>query len=560
MLKDLDSGRVFSYAELNRHINALRAEFVRLGLRRGDSVATNLDNSPELAILILASLMSGIRLALIEPQTPETQLKFYCSLVEPKAAFFKSDETAAAALAGLALSSVRALSEEAAYADAASAPDTAVGDEAFVIFSSGTTGSPKGIVHTHENVAAELDSMNKGYAVGPGMQHYLQLTLAHVSGLYRGLLMPICSGGTISLRRGFEPRIFWQDIQNEGIEFVQLVPSHVAMLNRAPDGPSGKLPLRLKFVGTASAYLPPKEQRSFEERFKIPVLQGYGLTECTCGIVLNSLDPAIRRPGVAGLPLDVNEIKIFDSDGIEVDQGEVGELWVRGKNVARRFLGSEGPQFSGDWFKTGDMGRIEKDGNIVLLGRRANVVSRGAYKIYALEVEEAMSSLPNIREAAVIGVPHPVLGQDLVGFVSADRPVDPQELIGALRHKISSFKIPTQIISVEAMPHNHLGKVRKDALLADYEKRLAEHPSAGEAKVLSRLRELVANIFALDPAAISANSSHETIPQWDSLGHLQVLAGIEQTFWVKISDDAAVKAQTLGDWAKVIDHAIRSRS
>jgi acyl-CoA synthetase (AMP-forming)/AMP-acid ligase II/acyl carrier protein len=318
--------------------------------------------------------------------------------------------------------------------------------------------------------------------------------------------------------------------------------------------------LPLKFVGTASGYLPPKEQRAFEERFSIPILQGYGLTECTCGIALNSLDGAIRRPGVAGLPLDVNQIRIVDNAGIEVEEGEVGEVCVKGRNVATKFLGYEGPVFEQGWLKTGDMGRFEADGNIVLVGRRSNIINRGAYKIYALEVEEALASLEQVNEAAVIGVPHPVLGQDIVAFVTSDISLDPAQLIGALRKVISSFKIPTQIVAIEKMPQNKMGKIVKDALLEAYLSRATGAGAVHEDDVLPRLCRLVADIFAAKVDTIGAHSSRQTVAQWDSLGHVQVLAAVEQTFGVRVPEEVAAAVQSVGELAGAVGHALRSGS
>jgi acyl-CoA synthetase (AMP-forming)/AMP-acid ligase II/acyl carrier protein len=562
-LHDLDQQRSYSYAEAARRIGVIHGLLTRQGIKPGDSVATNFENGPDLAFLILASLTFGTRLALIESQTPSARLKYFLDMVEPHAVFLSTAATADVAVSD----GIQQLSmpvDDLAKPDEVRVEDyeryVRPDNEAIVIFSSGTTGNPKGVVHTHGNIVAELDAMIEAYDFVESMQHYMLLPLAHVSGLYRSLLMPFFTGGTIHLRRQFDPQAFWGDIEKQDVEFVQLVPSHVALLNRSKHGPKGDRRLSLRYVGTASGYLPPKEQIAFEDRFGIPVLQGYGLTECTCGIVLNSLDGSIRRPGVAGLPLKVNEIRIVDNSGIEVEQGEVGEVLVKGKNVATRFLGYEGPAFEQGWLKTGDMGRIEEDGNIVLVGRRANIINRGAYKIYALEVEEALATVSGVGEAAIIGVPHPILGQDIVAFVTLDQQIDPAQLLGALRAKISSFKIPSQIIPLEKMPQNRLGKVVKDDLLQIYLGRQIENAAfADEEAVLPRLCQLVADIFATDVASIKANSSRETVAQWDSLGHVQVLAAIEQTFGVRIDEEAAVAAQSVADLAGAIAHAVRNK-
>jgi acyl-CoA synthetase (AMP-forming)/AMP-acid ligase II len=426
-----------------------------------------------------------------------------------------------------------------------------------VIFSSGTTGEPKGIVHSHSNAMHELDAMIEGYGARGLRKHHLILTLAHVSGLYRSLLMPFCTGGTVTMRRLFDPQTFWFDVCAQQVEFVQMVPSHIAMLNRAPHGPASGRTSSLRFVGTASAYLPPKEQKTFEERFGVPILQGYGLTECTCGITLNSLDPKIRRPGVVGRPLSVNEIRLVDNAGLEVESGELGEVQVRGKNIAVRFLGYAGPSFQDGWLKTGDMGRMEADGNIVLIGRTTNIVNRGAYKIYTREVEDALGALKGIEEAAVIGVPHPLLGEDLVAFVTPEQAPGPLQLLGALRRTLSSYKIPSRIIPIAEIPKNKMGKPLRESLV---QRLVHVQPGAASRKeedIAAQICRIIADLFALNPSAVDASCSRDRVPQWDSLGHVQVLAAIEQTFGIRLADEGAVVARTVADLVDLVRYEMK---
>ena len=552
-LRDLDGGRSYSYAETGQRIGTLIAALDDLRVGHGDSVATNLENGPDLAVLILTSLVTGTRLALIEPQTPPERVGTYLDMVAPKAVFLRETTGTVATypVARMpwtldAAPGKRALPES----------PTIRQDEAFVIFSSGTTGQPKGVVHTHDNVMAELDAMLKAYGFREAMRHHLTLPLAHVSGLYRSFLMPFCTGGTVSLRRGFDPRVFWSDMADGAVEFVQLVPSHVAVLNRAAAEPPPN-GLRLQFVGTASAHLPPREQRAFEDRFGVPVLQGYGLTETTCGIVLNSLDPTIRRPGVVGFPLEVNEIKLVDTAGLEVERGEVGEVHVRGRNVSTRYLGSITPPIQDGWLRTGDLGRIESDGNLALVGRKTSVVHRGAYKIYPTEVEEALAALPGLQEAVVIGVPHPVLGEDLVAFVTPEHGPAPLQLLGQLRQRLPSYKVPSRIVPVAEIPRNAMGKTMRDVLARRFTEDRAT-PAAGEDPIAARLARIAAELFGLEPASVGATFSRDASAEWDSLGHVRLLAAVEEAFGVTLDDEAASSAWTLVELANVVRYALRT--
>lgn len=553
-LKDLDSGTEFSYADIGRRIATLADFFASRGLARGDSVATNLENGPELIGLILSCMACGLRLALIEPQVPAANLSRFVEMVRPRVLF---GPEGIAVVEGVVVVPLPPLKPDSPYPKTAMVADTTADDEAVVIFSSGTTGAPKGIVHTHANIMAEVDSMSRGYGARELTNHQLVLTLAHVSGLYRSLLMPFFTGGTVHFRRAFDPQTFWTDIQGEKIEFVQLVPSHIAILNGATAAPCG--PLALRLVGTASAYLPPKEQLAFEQRFRVPLLQGYGLTECTCGITLNSLDAAKRRPGVAGMPLDVNQIKIVDHAGIEVEPGETGELHVKGPNVATRFLGYEGPSFDRGWLKTGDMGRIDHDGNITLLGRRANIINRGAYKIYALEVEEALRALPGIHDAAAIGIPHPLLGEDLVAFVTPRSGPTSFHLLGELRNKLASYKIPTRITALDSLPKNTMGKVVRDELMQLHLTQADLQSVEVDVVQLPRLCQIVAELFALEPDEVSPEFTRDSEPLWDSLGHIQVITAVEQAFGVNLEVHGAFAVRSIDDLAKLIQYALDAR-
>jgi acyl carrier protein len=287
------------------------------------------------------------------------------------------------------------------------------------------------------------------------------------------------------------------------------------------------------------------------------VLQGYGLTETTCGIVLNSLDPAVRRPGVVGFPLEVNEIKLLDTAGLEVERGEVGEVHVRGRNVSTRYLGSITPPIKDGWLRTGDLGRVEDDGNLVLVGRKTGVVHRGAYKIYPTEVEEVLAALPGLREAVVIGVPHPVLGEDLVAFVTPEQGPMPLQLLGRLRQHLPSYKVPSRIIPIAEIPRNAMGKTMRGVLAKRFTDERAT-TGTGEDRIATRLARIAAELFGLDAAAVDATFSRDGSAEWDSLGHVRLLAAVEEAFGVTLADEAASSAWTVSELANVVRYALQS--
>lgn len=555
-LHDLDQDVAYSYRETAARISAICDRLSALGVGPGDSIASNLANGPELAFVILASLRLGSRLALIEPQVPNARLTKFLALAEAGWIVTENVANRESRDFGPAMI-VESAALTAGDDNHSSLADLPVSersdDEAFVIFSSGTSGEPKGIVHTHGNAAHELNGMLSAYRFTEDMRHLSILSMAHVSGLYRSLLMPFCSGGTVMLRRAFNIEVFWRDMAEHRVNFVQLVPSHIAMLNRSEYGPDPRELADLTYIGTASAYLPPSEQLRFEKRFGTPVLQGYGLTETTCGIALNSLDPSVRRPGVAGQPLPVNKIKIADSAGIEVDTGEIGDVLVRGENVTRKWLGDAQPDMVNGWLRTGDLGSLGEDGNLTLVGRKTNVVNRGAFKIYTMEVEGALLSLPEIDDVAVIGVPNTILGEDLIAFVTPATIAAPDGLLSQLRATIASYKVPSLIMPIPEIPRNALGKVQRDQLLEIFQAdRDGSGVSVGEFQIAD-IQKIVSNSLNIDPSSVGPDFSLEDCPTWDSLEHMKILIAIERHFNLPPQEDAdALAARTISDLAGLV--------
>lgn len=459
-LADVESGRRWTYRETWAAVASGRDALSRAGLARGSSAVSTQPDGVELVLTLLTCLAHGVRLTLLGSVAPSPRMRELVRLTEPS--LILGAEPAGDRLAPGA---ARLDTLDFTSAPVETRPVvTEVTDEAFVIFSSGTTGHPKGVVHTHGNILTAVDSLAEAQGLPDAANHLAVLSMSHVSGLYRSMLLPFLTGGTVHLWRSFSPERFWRLVASLPVHAVQLVPSHIALLNLSDHQPPPGVRETLLLLGSASAPLPVREQTRFEDRFGIPVMQGYGQTEATCAITAASRDPAKRTRGGSGRPLAVNEVRILDAAGEPVPAGETGEIAIRGANVATRWIGATLPPMPGGWRRTGDLGLLGSTGELRVVGRRVRVINRGGEKVHPAEVEEALLGLEGVREAAVVGRPHPVLGEDVVALVVLEHDVAPHRLIESLRGRLEEFKIPGEIRAVSDLPRNARGKVPLAAL------------------------------------------------------------------------------------------------
>jgi acyl-CoA synthetase (AMP-forming)/AMP-acid ligase II len=225
---------------------------------------------------------------------------------------------------------------------------------------------------------------------------------------------------------------------------------------------------RLRFALCGSAPVPVELIHRFQERTGVPVIEGYGLTECTCRATFNPV--ASPRPGSVGLPIG-NELRIAGDDGAERAPGEVGEILLRGGNVMAGYL--RAPEATrhalrGGWLHTGDLGRRTEDGFVYVVGRQSDMIIRGGENIYPREIEDVLYALPGLEEAAVIGVPDALYGEVVVACVAQDpaRRLTPERILAHCREHLAPFKIPTSVHLLDRLPRNATGKFDKGALRA----------------------------------------------------------------------------------------------
>lgn len=348
-------------------------------------------------------------------------------------------------------------------------------DAAYIVYTSGTTGRPKGVVTTHQNVAAQITALTTEWAWRESDRILHTLPLHHIHGLVNALACALWSGAACEFGPG-APAATWERLASGDVTLFMAVPTVYARLIRAwEDAPRstrqrwtrGARQLRLMVSGSAA--LPAATFHRWREITGHTLLERYGMTEI--GMALSNPLEGERRARHVGHPLPGVEVRIVDGDGRPVAAGEQGEIVVRGPQVFREYWqrpAETEASFRDGWFLTGDEGRVGDGGHYRILGRRSvDIVKTGGYKVSALEVEELYRTHGGVRDLAVVGVPDPEWGERIcAAWVPADGfgSVDGPALRAWGKERLAPYKVPQVFLRVSSLPRNAMGKVRKDAV------------------------------------------------------------------------------------------------
>ncbi|MBF6428131.1 AMP-binding protein [Nocardia cyriacigeorgica] len=431
------------------------------GVGAGDVVAVMLPNTVDLVVTLFAAWRLG---AAVTPLNP--------GLVAEEVAYQVADSAAAALVVAHPLDTivdvpvvlpVEALAEGVAT-DAIEVPADAL---ALLIYTSGTTGRPKGVMLDHANLNAMCAMVIEAFALTPADRSLLVLPLFHVNGIVVSTLSPLLVGASTTIAGRFSAQTFFDRLERSAATYFSAVPTIYTMLADLPDDvrPDTSA-VRFAICGAAPASVELLEK--FESRYRIPIIEGYGLSEGTCASTVNPLSGR-RKPGTVGLPLPGQRVRIIDPDGVEAGPGEAGEVLIAGPNVMRGYLNR--PQETArtvvdGWLRTGDVGRFDEDGYLVLVDRAKDMIIRGGENIYPKEIEAVVYQLPEIATAAVVGRGNAVYGEEPVLYVALNSGahLDEQRIRDHLSASLSKYKLPVEITILDALPVNAVGKLDKPAL------------------------------------------------------------------------------------------------
>ncbi|MEU4811297.1 AMP-binding protein [Nocardia fluminea] len=451
-----DDTVTLSNAQFHARVAAAASVLHRAGVRPDDVVAVVLPSRVDLVVVLFAAWRLGAAVTPVNPGLTDDDIAYQ---VEDSGAVIVIGESGRPAIT----LDIAALAEHAGPDAAAASSD----DLALIIYTSGTTGRPKGVLLGHENLAAMCAMIIDSLGLNETDHSLLILPLFHVNGIVVSVLSPLLAGGRTTIAGKFSASGFFDTVEQVRPTYFSAVPAIYAMLVAQPDGPRpDSSSLRLAICGAAP--MPAELIARFEQRFGVPIVEGYGLSEGTCASTLNPI-AGQRKPATVGMPLPGQTVAIMDVDGALSAPGEPGEVVIRGANVMRGYLGkpTETAKTVVDgWLHTGDVGYFDADGYLVLVDRIKDMIIRAGENLYPKEIENALYRHPAVHEAAVVGVPDAVLGEVPVAHVVAapQATVTVEELIAHCRTELAAFKVPAAIVLTAEMPRNPVGKIDKKQL------------------------------------------------------------------------------------------------
>ncbi len=339
-------------------------------------------------------------------------------------------------------------------------------DVASILYTSGTTGKPKGAMLTHKNLVFDTESCIEAIKVTPADRFICVLPLFHSFAATVCMLIPLLSGGSTILIPRFVPKEVLGKIAAEGASIFIGVPSMYAVWANMKPPDLDLSSWRLAISGGAP--MPVEVLKRFEEKYPVKIYEGDGPTECSPVTSVNPID-GIRKIGSIGLPIKGVQMKIVDDNDNEVTRGEVGEIVVKGDNVMKGYY--KNPEATAEaikngWFHTGDLGKEDEDGYFYIVDRKKDMIIVGGLNVYPREVEEVLYQHPKIAEAAVIGIPEELRGEMVKALIvlKPDETATPLEVIKYCRDRLASFKVPRQVEFRDELPKGPTGKILKRAL------------------------------------------------------------------------------------------------
>lgn len=392
-------------------------------------------------------------------------------------------------------------------------PACGAGHDALVLMTSGTTARPKIVPLTQSGVCASAYNAGAALRLRPEDRLLNMLPLFHAHGLISGLLTALAAGSTVVCTPGFDPAAFFGWLDEFRATWYTAVPSvHRALLSEAVRRKLRVLKSSLRVVRSASASLPVTVLRDLERLFGVPVIETYGMTEAASQIAANTLE--LRKPGSVGKSAGA-EIAIIDSEGRKLASGKRGEIVLRGPAITRGYdndIAATKSAFRDGWFRTGDLGYLDRDGYLFIVGRIKDVIKRGGQQVAPAEVEAAFLAHPDVIEAVAFSVPHERLGEDVAAAIvlGPNARVSEQALRKFASERLANYKVPGLIRFVDAIPKNAAGKVKREGLAAAL---FGAQPTSAEkvdkgtapapAKLLERqLAEIWADLLELDRVGV----------------------------------------------------------
>jgi long-chain acyl-CoA synthetase len=473
-----------TYGELDEKSDAVAAALIEAGVRPGDVVGLQLPNIPEFPIALHGILKAGA--TLIPMNTLYKSLEVAYLLQDAGAKHIVTHESSATEAAdaleqaggtGLfVVGSIPGGINARPFSDLAdhAVPDPAPfvqrqpGDTAILLYTSGTTGKPKGVQLTHFQLFMNAGAHVEAFSMNPDSKVIAVMPLFHSLGLSGILNATIRSGGTVLMLPKFDTQRVLEVIQEQGATIIHGVPTMYHSLLHFPDVGSYDTST-LQMCGSAGAAIPAEVIDQVEQTFGVQILEMYGLTESGPLAAFNH--PKDRKPYSIGKAIPGVEIEIWDEDNRRLPRGSdhVGEMVIRGHNTMAGYLNNAvatEEAFTNGWLHSGDLAYMDEDGFLFFVDRKKELIIRGGYNVYPREVEEVLYTNPKVSEAAVVGIPDERLGEEIKAYLTLKpgETGEPQEFVDYVKDRLAAYKYPRVVEIIEELPKSPTGKILKKEL------------------------------------------------------------------------------------------------
>jgi long-chain acyl-CoA synthetase len=461
-----------TYTQLDRAAARIANLLADKGIGPGDRVGIMLPNVPYFAACYYGALRLGAVVVPMNVLLKRREVGFY--LADPQAKLlFAWHDFGEAAQTGADEADAECILVKPGefeqlvdgYSDEAEVADRADDDTAVILYTSGTTGKPKGAELTHANLIRNVETFSGFTEIGERDVVLGALPLFHSFGQTCGLNACVKAGGCLTLIPRFDPGKALEIIERDRVTVFEGVPTmYAAMLHH--DERDAYDTSCLGLCASGGSAMPVEVMKAFEDAFECKVLEGYGLSETSPVASFNQPDRE-RKPGSIGTPIEGVEMRVVDDDGNDVPEGEPGEIVIRGHNVMKGYWNRPEETAAAidddGWFRTGDMATVDPDGYFFIVDRKKDMIIRGGYNVYPREIEEVIYEHPAVREAAVIGVPDDQLGEEVGAAVAlkADAECSEDELREHVKEHVAAYKYPRKVWFVDELPKGPTGKVLK---------------------------------------------------------------------------------------------------
>ena len=468
----LGEDELLTYADLDDATARVAGLLREHGVEPGHRVGIMLPNVPEFAIAYYGVLRAGGVVVPMNVLLKRREVAFYLGDPEAKLVFAWHEFADAAEQGASEVGAECVVVEPDSFRrllestdPVSSVVERAAEDTAVILYTSGTTGKPKGAELTHSNLAINADVMKQVFSIAPEDVILGALPLFHAFGQTCALNTSVSAGAELVLLARFDAGRALQTMERYGVTVFEGVPTMYSALLHHPERERFDVSA-LRLCVSGGAALPVEVLRAFEEAFGCVILEGYGLSE-TSPVASFNHPGRERKPGSIGTPIEGVEMKLVDLRRRDSESGEPGEIAIRGHNVMKGYWNR--PEATAEaidadgWFYSGDIARVDDEGFFFIVDRKKELIIRGGYNVYPREIEEVLYEHPAVREAAVIGIPHPDLGEEVGAAVAlkADQRVTEAELRDYVKSNVAAYKYPRHVWFVDELPKGPTGKILK---------------------------------------------------------------------------------------------------